>query len=144
MNGWIRIRNYLYNYLYAGSGSLKNEYRSKTLEIRRKKSSQSWNWIILAPPHCKIDPVRATRRSDYAKHVQNMSNSSHDEQGNEGSSVVDQNTLNLDPDPEFWPNLHQDLDPGLWYQLSQSSLWMVNLCPKSDTFWIYYILYLHV
>ena len=28
-------------------------------------------------------------------------------------SVVDPNTLNLDPDPEFWPNL--DPDPGLWY-----------------------------
>ena len=26
------------------------------------------------------------------------------------SSVVDPNTLNLDPDPEFWPNL--DPDPG--------------------------------
>ena len=30
------------------------------------------------------------------------------------SSVVDPNTLNLDPDPEFWPNL--DPDPGLYYQ----------------------------
>ena len=30
------------------------------------------------------------------------------------SSVVDPNTLNLDPDPEFWPNL--DPDPGLCYQ----------------------------
>ena len=30
------------------------------------------------------------------------------------SSVVDPNTLNLDPDPEFRPNL--DLDPGLGYQ----------------------------
>ena len=28
--------------------------------------------------------------------------------------VVDPNTLNLDPDPEFWPNL--DPDPGLNYQ----------------------------
>ena len=27
------------------------------------------------------------------------------------SSVVDPNTLNLDPDTEFWPNL--DPDPGL-------------------------------
>ena len=26
------------------------------------------------------------------------------------TSVVDPNTLNLDPDPEFWPNL--DPDPG--------------------------------
>ena len=31
------------------------------------------------------------------------------------SSVVDPNTLNLDPDPGFWPNL--DPDPGLYYQL---------------------------
>ena len=31
------------------------------------------------------------------------------------SSVVDPNTLNLDPDPGFfWPNL--DPDPGLYYQ----------------------------
>ena len=29
-------------------------------------------------------------------------------------SVVDPNTLNLDPDPEFWPNL--DPDPELYYQ----------------------------
>ena len=30
------------------------------------------------------------------------------------SSVVDPNTLNLDRDPGFWPNLDQDpdLDPG--------------------------------
>ena len=27
-------------------------------------------------------------------------------------SVVDPNTLNLDPDPEFWPNL--DTDPVLY------------------------------
>ena len=32
-----------------------------------------------------------------------------------GSSVVDPNTLNLDPDPNpgFWPNLDPDPDPGL-------------------------------
>ena len=30
------------------------------------------------------------------------------------SSVVDPNTLNLDPDPGFWPNL--DPDPGLQYR----------------------------
>ena len=30
------------------------------------------------------------------------------------SSVVDTNTLNLDPDPEFWPNL--DPDPELCYK----------------------------
>ena len=30
------------------------------------------------------------------------------------SSVVDPNTLNLDPDPGFWPNL--DPDPGLYVQ----------------------------
>ena len=29
-------------------------------------------------------------------------------------SGVDPNTLNLDPDPGFWPNL--DPDPGLHYQ----------------------------
>ena len=27
------------------------------------------------------------------------------------SSVVDPNTLNLDPDPGFWPNLDPDPDP---------------------------------
>ena len=30
------------------------------------------------------------------------------------ASVVDPNTLNLDPDPGFWPNL--DPDPGLYNQ----------------------------
>ena len=29
------------------------------------------------------------------------------------ASVVDPNTLNLDPDPELWPNLDPDSDPGL-------------------------------
>ena len=28
------------------------------------------------------------------------------------SSVVDPNTLNLDPDPGFWANLDPDPDPG--------------------------------
>ena len=38
------------------------------------------------------------------------------------TSVVDPNTLNLDPDPGFWPNLdpdpgpNLDPDPGLYYQ----------------------------
>ena len=32
------------------------------------------------------------------------------------ASVVDPKTLNLDPDPGFWPNLDPDLDPGLNYQ----------------------------
>ena len=27
-------------------------------------------------------------------------------------SVVDPNTLNLDPDPGFWPNLDPDPNPG--------------------------------
>ena len=33
-------------------------------------------------------------------------------------SVVDPNTLNLDPDPGFWPSLDPDPgpDPGLYYQ----------------------------
>ena len=33
-------------------------------------------------------------------------------------SVVDPNTLNFDPDPEFWPNLNPDPYPdlGLCYQ----------------------------
>ena len=35
-------------------------------------------------------------------------------------SIKDPNTLNLDPDPEFWPNLYPDPspdpDPGLWYK----------------------------
>ena len=34
------------------------------------------------------------------------------------SSVVDPNTLNLDPDPDpgFWTNLDPDPDPGLYNQ----------------------------
>ena len=34
------------------------------------------------------------------------------------ASVVDPNTLNLDPDPGFWPYLNPDPcpDPGLYYQ----------------------------
>ena len=32
------------------------------------------------------------------------------------SSVVDPNTLKLDPDPGFWLNLDSDPDPGLYYQ----------------------------
>ena len=28
------------------------------------------------------------------------------------TSVVDPNTLNLDPDPGFWPNFDPDLDPN--------------------------------
>ena len=36
------------------------------------------------------------------------------------TSVVDPNTLNLDLDPGFWPNLDRDrgrdLDPGKYYQ----------------------------
>ena len=33
-----------------------------------------------------------------------------------GVSVVDPNTLNLDPDPGFWPNLDPDPDLGLYNQ----------------------------
>ena len=29
-------------------------------------------------------------------------------------SVVDPNTLNLDPNPEFWPNLDPDPGPDPW------------------------------
>ena len=32
---------------------------------------------------------------------------------------MDPNTLNLDPDPEFWPNLDPDQDPELCYQLNE-------------------------
>ena len=32
------------------------------------------------------------------------------------TSVVDPNTLNLDPDPGFWPNLDSGPDPGLYNQ----------------------------
>ena len=35
-------------------------------------------------------------------------------------SVVDPNTLNLDQDPEFWPNLYQDPDPQHCLQASTS------------------------
>ena len=31
-------------------------------------------------------------------------------------SVGDPNTLNLDQDPEFWPNLDPDPDQGFYYQ----------------------------
>ena len=33
---------------------------------------------------------------------------------------MDPNTLNLDPDPEFWPNV--DPDPGLGYQFWKKNL----------------------
>ena len=79
------------------------------------------------------------------------------------TSAAYPNTLNLDPDPEFWPNLDPDL--RLCYQFwketffyrktvlffkivfinykkiltpeelfNQWSLWIVNYCPKSYTF----------
>ena len=32
------------------------------------------------------------------------------------SSVVDYDTLYWDPDPEFWPNLDTDLNPGFCHQ----------------------------
>ena len=32
------------------------------------------------------------------------------------TSVVDPNTLNLDPDPGFWADLDPDPDPGLYNQ----------------------------
>ena len=72
-------------------------------------------------------------------------------------SVVDPNTVNLDPNPGFWPNL--DPDPGFYYQFwknnskiiflennnyknkmslkdifTQLSLWIVNFYLKSYTF----------
>ena len=39
------------------------------------------------------------------------------------ASVVDPNTLSLDPDPGFWPNLAPDPgpDPGLYYQLKRET-----------------------
>ena len=37
-----------------------------------------------------------------------------------GGSVMDTNTLNLDLDPGFWPNL--DPDPGLCYQFWKKKL----------------------
>ena len=33
-------------------------------------------------------------------------------------SVVDPNTLNLDPYPGFWPNLDPDPDPDLGYTIN--------------------------
>ena len=38
------------------------------------------------------------------------------------SSVVDPNTLKLDPDPGFWPNLDPDPDSGLNYQVRKKNL----------------------
>ena len=40
------------------------------------------------------------------------------------SSVVDPNTLDLDPDPGFWPNFDPDPcpDPGLHYQFGKKKL----------------------
>ena len=35
-------------------------------------------------------------------------------------SVVDTNTLNLDPDPGFWSNL--DTDPGLYFNSERKNL----------------------
>ena len=37
---------------------------------------------------------------------------------------MDPNTLSLDPDPGFWPNLAPDPgpDPGLYYQLKREKI----------------------
>ena len=58
---------------------------------------------------------------------------------------MDPNTLNLDPDPEFWPNLDPDLelwlnldpDPGLCYQFWKIQLKIIShktLFPKTNLF----------
>ena len=48
----------------------------------------------------------------------------------EPASVVDPNTLNLDPDPELWPNLDPNPDkgpdPGLCYKFLKKNL-KINL-----------------
>ena len=38
------------------------------------------------------------------------------------ASVVDPNTLNLDPDPGFWLNLDPDPDPGFYYRFWKKKL----------------------
>ena len=43
------------------------------------------------------------------------------------TSVVDPNTLNLDPDPGFWPNLDPDPEPDPGQELYKNS----NISAKS-------------
>ena len=40
------------------------------------------------------------------------------------TSVVDPNTLNLDPDPGFWTNLDSDPDPGFYQCCGSASIFM--------------------
>ena len=82
----------------------------------------------------------------------------HDHTGNSSpeASVVDPNTLNLYPDPGFWPNLNPD--PGSsWIRIQYGSGFgsttmlntffvslIVNLYLKSYLFCLHFNLYLHV
>ena len=58
---------------------------------------------------------------------------------------MDPNTLNLDPDPGFWPNLDQDpdpdpgpdLDPGLYNQFWKKKFKII--LEKNDFLWNKYI-----
>ena len=58
-------------------------------------------------------------RSFFCIHTGTVLNGTQDrssfprEEGSIWSSVVDPNSLNLDPDPEIWPNLDPEPDPGL-------------------------------
>ena len=69
------------------------------------------------------DQIRASRRSasDRGQSL-TVSNAGPGHESNQLGCTTnkDPNTLNLDPDPEFWPNLYPDPspdpDPGLWYK----------------------------
>ena len=80
------------------------------------------------PAHCQEAPLSAPFRLDR-------------------DSVVDPNTLNLDPAPEFWPNLEPcpgpDPDPGLNYQYN-NSVESLNWEFLSKIFCLHFILYLQV
>ena len=53
------------------------------------------------------------------------------------SSAVDPSKLNLDTDPEFWPNLDPDLDPGYldpqhcWYRRDLPADWLAALATRT-------------
>ena len=51
------------------------------------------------------------------------------------SNVVDPNTLNFNPDPGFWPNLHPD--PGLYNQFWKKKFKII--LEKNNFLWIKYI-----
>ena len=68
---------------------------------KRQVSANQVNFYLSIPKNRRISP-RAAKFS-FKKNHRDLKN-----------SVQDPNTLNLDPDPGFWPNL--DPDPGLYNQ----------------------------